>query len=224
MARINLSGEIFGRLTVVSHNRFDNIKDATMWNCVCECGNNTVCSSKHLRTGKISSCGCLKKEQMSNRFSTHKLSETVEYNCWLGIKGRCFNPKNRAYSDYGGRGIIVCDEWNNSFDVFFRDMGRKPSQFYSIERKDVNGNYEPSNCKWATPVEQARNRRNSLFFEYKDVRMSAKWWADLFEVEYSCAVRRIKADGIESAFLFYSNKKPYLIDKLKQFINILVKN
>lgn len=100
-------------------------------------------------------CGSAKK---------HGLSFATEYRCWISIRSRCSNPRNTAWENYGGRGIKVCDRWE-SFEHFLSDMGRKPSKRHTIERRDVNGDYEPKNCFWATMKEQARNKRNQHFVE-----------------------------------------------------------
>jgi hypothetical protein len=98
------------------------------------------------------------------RLTTHGLTKTTEYKTWLELRGRCINPNNQRYKDYGGRGIKVCDRWLNSFENFLEDMGKKPREGLSVERINNNGNYEPKNCRWATPLEQAANTRNLKWF------------------------------------------------------------
>jgi hypothetical protein len=134
-----------------------------------------------LRRGATQSCGCLHleraKEHIAARNQTHGLSHTPEYEIWCGIIKRCCNPKNRSWKNYGGRGIKVCARWRESFGSFLADMGPRPSTTHSIERKDNDGDYEPENCVWATPAEQARNTRRTLTITHENVTQSLADWA-----------------------------------------------
>ena len=128
--------------------------------------------------------------------------KTPEYSSWHGIKARCYKPHNSRYSSYGGRGITMCDRWINSFENFLEDMGSKPTPKHSIDRIDVNGNYEPSNCRWATMEQQMLNKQNSKVITYKGVTLPLKTWATKLGVRYNLLRRRIFVYGwdIEKAF------------------------
>lgn len=175
----DLVGQKFGRLKVVSHHSFNSAWCTTMWNCLCECGNTTVASSKHLRRGAKSSCGCLKKELLSQKRAKHKMTNSEEYKIWQGMKRRCYKPNYKGYSLYGGRGIIICERWLNSFENFFKDMGQRPTKIHSIDRyPNKDGNYEPTNCRWATPTEQARNIRSNVLITIDGETKCATEWSE----------------------------------------------
>lgn len=127
--------------------------------CVCVCGKEWICRSNDLLSGRITSCGCKRVERAASLNRTHGKSSSPEYRSWQHLKERCLTPSNKDFAYYGGRGIQVCKEWADSFDQFLTDMGPRPSLEYSIDRINNDGNYEKSNCRWATKSEQMLNRR-----------------------------------------------------------------
>lgn len=154
-----------------------------LWWVRCDCGTEKEVRGKYLRYGKIISCGCAKVEMSSIQHTKHGGRKLREYAVWARMKARCGNPANKAYQYYGGRGIIVCDRWRESFENFFEDMGLRPSPKHSIDRIDNNGNYEPGNCRWATVTEQNMNRSNSLPIRLQPI-------ADELGITYYAAYQR----------------------------------
>lgn len=157
---IDLTGRRFGRLTVVAYQ--GSRKTNHLWECLCDCGKTKTIQGTNLGRGSTS-CGCLQKEITAANNFVHGLRNSPEYKSWCNMKDRCSNPKNEFFHCYGGRGVAVCPEWIDSFEAFYQDMGPRPGLKYSIDRIQVDGNYELGNCRWATPIEQASNTRKNRF-------------------------------------------------------------
>lgn len=173
MKIVDITGQRFGRLTAIS--KVGSSRGNSLWLCKCDCGNEKVVRLPNLKNG-TKSCGCLNIEKAPERGRKSKLGErstkhgdfgTRLYGVWAGMKRRCLNPNTRYYSEYGGRGITVCDEWMEYSK--FKDWAMQSGyqEGLTIDRQNVNGNYEPSNCRWATIQEQQRNRRNNIRLEYQ---------------------------------------------------------
>ena len=172
---IDLTGQRFGRLTVV--NRAETRNKRTYWDCVCDCGNTKVINSYKLLSGNTQSCRCLDTEMTIARTTKHGMSHSSpEYYIWKTMRQRCNNPNNGAYKEYGGRGVKVCKRWDK-FESFYKDMGQRPSSKHQIERLDNDGDYEPSNCVWATQLAQANNKRNTLYITFRGVTKPISDWA-----------------------------------------------
>lgn len=152
-----LIGLVFGRLTVSSQAESKNKRKH--WLCRCSCGGQKTVSTNGLKTGAVKSCGCLAIEHSALLNKKHGLHKTPEYKVWQGIKRRCYFKSSRNFKYYGGRGITMCSEWVKSFESFLKDVGHRPSKQHSIDRIDVNGNYEPSNCRWSLVSTQRHNTR-----------------------------------------------------------------
>lgn len=167
----------------------------------CDCGTvfkRPLSAIGHL---KAMSCGCSRSDMQSLSLRSHgqcrkiRGVETAEYRSWRGIIGRCCNPSHSRYPYYGGRGIAVCDRWRESFESFFADMGAKPSPKHSIDRINNDGNYEPTNCRWATPEEQARNTSQAYSVTIGGVTLNVEQWARRIGMK-SAAIRKRIAKGM----------------------------
>lgn len=160
--------------------------------CRCKCGTTRIVNRSDVVTGHSKSCGCLQREkaaQSGKRKATHGLTGSRTYESWSRMKQRCNNQKDPSYCEYGGSGIVVCDEWNNSFESFLRDMGERPNGC-SIDRyPNLNGNYEPGNCRWATPKEQGRNRRDNALLEHDGRTMTIVEWSEVTGIK-ACTISR----------------------------------
>ncbi len=195
----DLTGKKFGRLKVLALAPKSS-PGKTRWKCACDCGSNSIVESAQLKSGNTKSCGCLRDELSRLRTKTHGLSDTPTYRTWSDMKGRCFRTLNRDYPDYGGRGITVCDRWKNSFEDFVSDMGERPKGS-TIDRIDVDGNYEPGNCRWATSKQQQRNKRNSRLITFRKRRRSLAEWAEGLGMPYDVLRYRLDAGWtVEEAF------------------------
>lgn len=180
--RIDITGQKFNYLTAIKYIDYDK-NHRSRWLFKCDCGNEKILDSLWVRKGNIKSCGCYNSKVATERMTKHGMRQTKEYKTWCSMKRRCLVPKERSYKDYGGRGITVCKNWKDSFENFFKDMGYAPSPEYSIDRIDVNGNYEPSNCRWATDKQQRRNKRNNFNITYNNETHCLAEWCEILNLK-----------------------------------------
>lgn len=176
MRKLDLTGQIFGRLTVLSPAPSKNGR--ARWNCICSCGNERIATTKGLRKGTIKSCGCLISDVLKERNTTHGLSKTRLYFVWHHMKNRCYRPETKQFKDYGGRGIKVCEEWHR-FEPFRNwALSHGYRDDLTIDRIDVNGNYCPENCRFVDRKNQNRNRRNNHLLTYNGITLCMAEWAE----------------------------------------------
>lgn len=181
--RRDLTGMSFSRLTVIGEAR------KHYWLCRCECGVEKSIYQSNLISGRTRSCGCLNRENLNVK-GTHRKTGTEAYRVWAAMKARCYRVTSKDYPNWGGRGITVCDRWKNSFENFLEDMGDRPPGF-TIDRIDVNGNYEPGNCRWATKEQQSRNKTNNHVITFNGESACISEWAERVGIKYFTICSRL---------------------------------
>ncbi len=182
---IDIRGQRYGRLVVVE--LFDRQRRKVRWLCRCDCGKETLVKTDRLNSGHTRSCGCLISDKLAARNRTHGKCDTPEWSIWIGMLSRC----RGCSPNYGGRGITVCERWRSSFENFLADMGPRPTRRHSIDRIDVNGNYEPSNCRWATMVQQNRNTRRTVKLTLDGVTKPIRTWSEEVGINPATVMSRI---------------------------------
>lgn len=201
--KIDLTGKRYGKLTVLEYSHTDPKSRKSYWKCKCDCGSTKVICASNLRSGNTSSCGCGEDEnrevlmkEFYNEHFRHGQSYTRIHRTWAHMKERCENPKSKDYALYGGRGISVCEEWSKpgGFDAFFKwAMDNGYNDELTIDRKDPNGNYEPSNCRWETPEKQANNRRTNRSITIDGETKTLAEWCKEYGKNYSAVYWRIES-------------------------------
>jgi hypothetical protein len=215
MARFkDLKGQKFGKLTCIKPVGKSKTR-CMVWLCKCECGEEIEVVSNSLLTGNTKSCSCLQKDTARHeckKRTKHGLSplglcNRGAYKSWAHMKQRCLNKNCASYKDYGGRGISACDKWL-TFEGFWDDMGPTYQEGLTIERIDVNGNYEPDNCRWATKQEQAENKRNNVYITYNNQTKTVAQWARDLNVKATTIYQRIQSG--------WSNEKLLMQPRLRK--------
>lgn len=188
MKRIDIVGKKFNRLMTLKYIGQDSGGNARFL-FRCDCGKEKIINGADVRKNRIKSCGCYRKENPST--TIHHISKTKFYSVWKNMKNRCLNKKVPAYKDYGGRGIKVCERWLESFMNFYNDMFDSYNEELEIDRIDNNGNYEPSNCRWATCKEQSLNRRSTIMVEINGEIKCVSAWARIKGLNRGTVSKRI---------------------------------
>lgn len=190
---LDITGQRFGMLVAVSPHthRTSSGKHVLQWDCVCDCGNAARVNSQALRLGRQKSCGCYRNAIVAaGLHTTHGRARTKEHMAWCGAKGRCFNPKNRRFAIYGGRGITMSEEWRNDFTAFLRDMGDAP-EGSSLDRIDNDGDYRAGNCRWVTQRAQCLNNGRNQRVEFRGEMLTYSEIAQMTGVEAGALRKRI---------------------------------
>lgn len=209
----DISGQRFGRLLAIKkdHSVWDKKtrRSENYWLFRCDCGKEKVINKYSVLRGKTVSCGCFNKEKTVERNIKHGLFNTEKriYGCWQDMKNRCYNKNRKKYKIYGGRGIIVCDEWKNSFSNFYewaKNNGYNDN--LTLDRIDSNGNYEPSNCRWATLKEQANNKRNNHKITINGITKNLCEWLEIYNI-CSGSYWRWKKNGLSDEQIFLEEVK-----------------
>lgn len=196
---LDLTGKRFGRLTALY--RDSSKQGKVYWICNCDCGNQTSVYASKLNIGETKSCGCIRKEMLSARRKKHGFTKTTLHNAWINMKTRCNNPTHNEYERYGGRGITYCKDWEKfenfmkwSLDNGFQEIKDKNGRnLLSLDRINNDGNYEPSNCKWSTRIEQARNKCSNVNYEYNGKIYCLTSLAEISAVSLDSIRRRIRS-------------------------------
>ena len=197
---IDMTGQKYGRLIVLERD-LSRGKRPTMWKCKCDCGNIISTQASALRNGHTKSCGCYLKDRLSQKHTTHNMSNHRLYRVWAQMKDRCFNPKSHNYMYYGERGITVCDEWKNSFESFYSwaiSSGYKDNAsrgLFTLDRINVDGNYEPQNCRFVDTKVQSLNKRTNHFLTFNGETKPISVWADEVGILATTIDSRINKHG-----------------------------
>ena len=199
---IDLTGQKFGRLTVIGQGA--RKQNRIMWHCICECGKSVDVLSNSLLTGNTKSCGCYQRQRAAEAQWKHgeavRSAPTARlYNIWTNMRVRCNCNTYRDYADYGGRGITVCQEWNESYDAFKSwALANGYSDDKTLDRRNNDLSYTPENCRWATILQQENNRRSNRYITCDGVTHTISEWARIFNINYYTLYSRLKKSGFSS--------------------------
>lgn len=194
----DLTGEKFGRLTVIGVSRKveSGNRKRYYWHCKCDCGNDKEVRTDCLTNGLVKSCGCLKKEQDRinlTKYHKHKLSHTKLWDTYYGMKSRCYDKEDKRYDDYGGRGIKICDEWLGNFENFVSwSLENGFSESLQIDRINNNLGYSPENCRWISQKENCRNRRSNVMLEYDGKMITLVELSEILNIPYKTAYSKYR--------------------------------
>lgn len=198
--RIDMAGKRYGNAVAVCDVGRLSSADRK-WRFLCDCGAQFEANGYAVRSGKVVDCPACASSRVAAASRIHGQSNTTEFAIWTGMHTRCYNSARPEFKGYGARGIVICERWRTSFENFLADIGPRPTPAHSVERIDNDGIYEPSNCRWATPAEQSRNKRNNVKLTIDGVELTISDWARHFGVKVSTACLRHK-QGLRGEALF----------------------
>lgn len=202
---IDMTGKRYGNV-IALRKAGVNATRGYQWEFLCDCGCQFIGTGSEVRYGRITSCPSCAEQRSRAAVTTHGLTKHPLYIVWCGMKARCSNPQTDRFKDYGGRGISVCERWNDSFPAFLSDMGDRPTPEHTLERRNTNGNYEPANCEWATRAQQANNKRNNRSLTINGETKTLAQWASEAGVTESGIRARLRR-GVTGAALLEKNTR-----------------
>ena len=218
----DLTGLTFDRLTVLKKLDKRNAFGQILWECKCICGNIKEVGYSNLLRGSVKSCGCLQTDRNKADKTTHGLSNLPEYGIWRNMISRCYNVNDDRYIDYGGRGIKVCDEWlskDTGIKRFIDDMGFRISLKHTLDRINNDGNYEPSNCKWSSDIDQCNNRRSNVLVIFNDKEYTIGELCRELKINYKLVIGRVRTMKwtIEKSINTYPSESKFIIIKSGEY-------
>lgn len=207
----DLTGKTFGNWTVLGKGSVRNKK--TYWTCVCSCEKHTIRDvyGYSLKRGVSTSCDCLKRRITSSIFSTHKQSNTRLYKIWKGMRKRCNNKNSVGYKNYGGRGIGICSEWDNFVNFYDWSIRNNYAESLTLDRINNDGNYEPSNCRWATMKQQSNNSRHNHYITINGVTKLLHEWSEHIGITPANVLARLSKGYSDDEMMLPSRSKRYVI-------------
>jgi hypothetical protein len=195
---IDLTGQKFGYIAITDRG-FNNKWGEATWNGICACGSFINVVAGDLKSGHTKSCGCLNKEKVIERNTTHGMAYNPLYYIWYEMINRCYNTNHKSYKYYGAKGIKVCQRWLDSLENFIEDMGERPES-YTVERVNRKGDYCKENCIWATRKVQQNNTSRNVWLEFKEEKKTIAQWAYFYGIPYNTLWQRLKVGwSIEKA-------------------------
>lgn len=200
---LDVTGNKYSRLTAIRFSHKQKPRNH-YWVFKCDCGNEKIIKKTHVTNGKTLSCGCYSQER-KDKMKIGAITRNPLHNTWEAMKARCSNKNNHAYKDYGGRGIKVCARWKDSFKNFLEDMGERPDGG-SLDRIDNDGNYETSNCRWATKKQQGRNRRTNKNITINSVTKCVTEWAEQLKISPFLIFLRLRRGWTNGEALGFKNR------------------